>query len=351
MPNPSFTPIAEDLYATLQSRAPLVTMTEDKKTKVLLYGLGAIGGFYAFLLSRDPSVELSVVARSNLEVVKKDGRTIHTLNHGSHTVHFDRVLSCPHKIATKYDYIVCAHKAITPGLDPNDFRSVANMDTTFVILQNGVGNEEPFRQSFPYSTIISCVIWVGATQESPGVIRHTASEHTDIGLYPNPEVDPALEDVRLEGFAAMLRAGETSYTISDNIQVKRWEKVVWNVAWNPLTTLTQQDTQEWLSSSKESVSVTKRLMREVIGVARRAGITLEYGLVDVLMERIQSMPGIESSMQVDAREGRRLEVDVILGTPMRMAREFGMDVPTLATVYALTVAVDRMIKQKLSATN
>lgn len=78
---------------------------------------------------------------------------------------------------------------------------------------------------------------------------------------------------------------------------------------------------------------------------------MEYGLVDVLMERIQSMPGIESSMQVDAREGRRLEVDVILGTPMRMAREFGMDVPTLATVYALTVAVDRMIKQKLSGTS
>ncbi|KAG9525478.1 OPT superfamily oligopeptide transporter, partial [Aureobasidium melanogenum] len=334
-----------------QSKTPLIAMIETKKTKVLLYGLGAIGGFYAFLLSRDPSVELSVVARSNLEAVKKNGMTIHTLNHGSHNVHFDRVLSCPHKIATKYDYIVCAHKAITPGLDPNDFRSVANMDTTFVILQNGVGNEEPFRQSFPYSTIISCVIWVGATQESPGVIRHTASEHTDIGLYPNPEVDPALEDARLEGFVAMLRAGETSYTISDNIQIKRWEKVVWNVAWNPLTTLTRQNTQEWLSSSKESVSVTKRLMREVIGVARRAGVTLEYGLVDVLMERIQSMPGIESSMQVDAREGRRLEVDVILGTPMRMAREFGMDVPTLATVYALTVAVDRMIKQKLSGTN
>jgi ketopantoate reductase len=121
------------------------------------------------------------------------------------------------------------------------------------------------------------------------------------------------------------------------------------VAWNALTTLTQQNTQEWLSSSKESVSITKRLMREVISVARRAGVTLEYGLVDILMERIQGMPGIESSMQVDAREGRRLEVDVILGTPMRMAREFGMDVPTLATVYALTVAVDLRIKQGLSS--
>ena len=73
-------------------------------------------------------------------------------------------------------------------------------------------------------------IWVGAQQDSPGVIRHTASEHTDIGLYPNPEVDDALENERLEGFAAMLRAAETSYEISDDIQVKRWEKVVWNVS-------------------------------------------------------------------------------------------------------------------------
>ncbi|TIA10854.1 2-dehydropantoate 2-reductase [Aureobasidium pullulans] len=257
------------------------------------------------------------------------------------------VLSCPHKIATTYDYIICAHKAILPGLDPNDFRSVANMDTTFVILQNGVGNEEPFRNAFPYCSIVSCVIWVGATQDSPGVIRHTASEHTDIGLYPNPRLEAEVEETRLEGFAAMLRAGGTPYTISDDIQVKRWEKVVWNVAWNPLTTLTMQDTQQWLSSSKESVSVTKRLMREVIGVARRSGVALEYGLVDILMERIQGMPGIESSMQVDAREGRRLEVDVILGTPMRKAREYGMDVPTLATVYALTVAVDMRIKQAL----
>jgi len=73
-------------------------------------------------------------------------------------------------------------------------------------------------------------IWVGAQQDSPGLIRHTASEHTDIGLYPNSEVDDALENARLEGFAAMLRAAETSYKISDDIQVKRWEKVVWNVS-------------------------------------------------------------------------------------------------------------------------
>ena len=51
---------------------------------------------------------------------------------------------------------------------------------------------------------------MGATQDSPGVIRHTASEHTDIGLYPNPRLDATVEETRLEGFAAMLRAGYTT---------------------------------------------------------------------------------------------------------------------------------------------
>lgn len=57
------------------------------------------------------------------------------------------------------DYVVCAHKAIdqdevaaklVPVVDPSR--------TTIVIIQNGVGNEEPFRSQFPDCTIISCVV-------------------------------------------------------------------------------------------------------------------------------------------------------------------------------------------------
>ncbi|KAK5708092.1 i-AAA protease yme1 [Elasticomyces elasticus] len=44
----------------------------DEKVKVLLFGLGAIGGFYAFIIGRNENVSLSVVARSNYEEVKKN---------------------------------------------------------------------------------------------------------------------------------------------------------------------------------------------------------------------------------------------------------------------------------------
>lgn len=106
--------------------------------------------------------------------------------------------------------------------------------TTFVIMQNGVGNEDPFRQAYPQNTIISGVIWIGATQTSPGVIKHMQAENTELGLFPRPDSSADEENARLERFAAIMRQGGTHIAVEENIQVKRWEKVVWNAAWNSI---------------------------------------------------------------------------------------------------------------------
>ena len=223
-----------------------------------------------------------------------------------------------------------------------------NDSTTFVIIQNGVGNEIPFRSLYPKNTIISCVTWVGASQPQPGLIKHTSAEDMQIGLYQNEVANSALEAERLEQFAALLQQGQTIFQIDNDIQRKRWEKVVWNAAWNPLTTLTMVDTKTWLDSSDESHAVTRRLMREVIDVAQRCGVSLGYELVDELMAKVAKMGRIGSSMQQDAKAGRPLEVDVILGHPVEKAKEFGMDTPVLSTIFALTTAVNRRIVESVS---
>ena len=59
----------------------------------------------------------------------------------------------------KFDYIVCAHKAIDQGGVPAQIEAGVDEErTTVVIIQNGVGNEEPFRRAFHSATIISCVV-------------------------------------------------------------------------------------------------------------------------------------------------------------------------------------------------
>lgn len=80
-------------------------------------------------------------------------------NHGKHTTIPEKVIKTPAEAGQTFDYVVCAHKAIdqdaavtalTPAIDENK--------TTVVIIQNGVGNEEPFRNKWPKVTIITCVV-------------------------------------------------------------------------------------------------------------------------------------------------------------------------------------------------
>lgn len=186
--------------------------------------------------------------------------------------------------------------------------------------------------------------WVGASQKTPGVVDHMKSEDMQIGLFPNPQLDEPKEQQRLQVFASLLKEGNTVFQVVDNVQIQRWEKVVWNVAWNSITTLTMVDTQTWLASSSNAMPMTRKLMAEVIDVAQKAGVPLEYQLIDRLIDKILAMPGIGSSMQADAQNGRPLELDVILGVPVKRGRELGVSIPTLETIYTLLVAVDQRLR-------
>lgn len=171
------------------------------------------------------------------------------------------------------------------------------------------------------------------------------SEDMQIGIFPNPQIEASKEKERLDLFASLLKKGNTVFQVVDNVQIQRWEKVVWNVAWNSITTLTMVDTQTWLASSPNATPMSRRLMGEVIDVAQKAGVPLENELIDRLMDKILAMPGIGSSMQADAKNGNPLELDVILGVPVKKGRELGVSIPTLETIYTLLVAVDGRLRK------
>jgi 2-dehydropantoate 2-reductase len=162
-------------------------------------------------------------------------------------------------------------------------------------------------------------------------------------LYHNPRRDNGEEQERLERFTALLRVGNTPFDVEEDMQLKRWEKVVWNVAWNSLTTLTLLDTQSWLKSSPGAMPMTRELMREVIEVARKCDVPLQYSLIDQLMNKILAMPGIGSSMQADFKAGRKMEVEVILGHPVRKAKELQVPIPVLDTLYTILIAVNNRL--------
>jgi ketopantoate reductase len=70
-----------------------------------------------------------------------------------------KVVRTPSEAKGPFDYIVCAHKAVGHGSVPEQLApAITAKLTTLVIIQNGVGNEEPFRNAFPECSIITCVV-------------------------------------------------------------------------------------------------------------------------------------------------------------------------------------------------
>ncbi|RMD40974.1 hypothetical protein DV735_g4171, partial [Chaetothyriales sp. CBS 134920] len=324
----------------------------EKKIEVLLYGLGAIGSFYAYIFQKSSEVRLSVVARSNYEAVASNGLLIKSENHGEHLVRPAAVLRKASEAGHTFDFIVCCNKATDLDQTAKDLTDVVEKGKTVIVLfQNGVGNEDPFHRAFPGNTILSAAVWTRSAQDTPGTIVQQSVEGLEIGIFIPPgsaTATPAQQD-GLTRFNALLEYAKSPFTVCDHIQTQRWKKVIWNCAWNPLTALTGSNTQEWLNSSDLAVPMTRRVMDEAIDVARAAGVPdVDHDLVDELIKKINALPGLYASMYYDTVSGGAMEVEVILGTPVRKAKELGVSTPTLDILYALVKAIDIRVQAKKS---
>ena len=140
--------------------------------------------------------------------------------------------------------VLCANKAVldaTPSLSDH-IRAVITPSTSIVLLQNGVGAEDPLHASFPGTTIISAVVWTGGRilAETIGeklAIEQFNREGLTIGVdyrqakkgEKEEEYKDQIEeeDARLEVLKRCLEAGGGSVTPTKDIQSERWVKVIW----------------------------------------------------------------------------------------------------------------------------
>jgi ketopantoate reductase len=85
-----------------------------------------------------------------------------------------------------------------------------------------------------------------------------------------------------------------------------------NCAWNPLTALTDLDTASYLGSSTWAEPMARRLVHEVVAVAKGLGLELDAdGKIreDAIIEFVKYEP-LTTSMRSDTHNHRPLEVEV-----------------------------------------
>ena len=89
-------------------------------------------------------------------------------------------------------------------------------------------------------------------------------------------------------------------------------------------------------ATPETTGLMIRLLREGAAVAQRMGIDLSPELPDKLTELAHNRipPTHRTSMFEDLLEGKRLEVEALNGTLVRLGSEHGVETPLHFAVYA-----------------
>jgi 2-dehydropantoate 2-reductase len=339
------------LYSTtiLHSSSPftltypiILSMASEVRPKVLLFGAGSVGAVYLWLLSK--VADTTAVCRSNYEAVSRDGFIINSSIFGQGIQFKPRVVRDCDEAATKasgvpYDYIVVCSKAI-PGLVPKLIApAVTPGKTVIVLVQNGVGIEQEYCDAFVNTPIISAVVYLPATQRPVGVVRHGEVEKLQIGAFPSTASNgPA------KSFSGLITAAGGTAECFDDVQPKRWYKLLVNASWNPICALTLSKDTNVLESCVEASNVLLAVMMEIRDIADAYGYIITKEEVEYQLgraqARISSNAGIEPSMLQDVQGGRRIEVEAIVGNVVRMGKMKGVRCDRLEMLFVLAKSLD-----------
>lgn len=328
-------------------------------TEILIVGAGAIGAFYASRLALVQNTHVSVICRSNYSAVKANGFNVTSSQYGDYTFTPSHTFANPDEARTSgihWDFIVVSTKALPDVSDDSAIlEGLVGGKTAIVLIQNGLGVEAPYAQRFPRAAICSAVTIASCAQPSHGHIKHNRWTRINSGPYL-PHLDTGSvqgSDARVirqnDTFIRLLKEGgikDASTYDHAKLQLVRWHKVAINASMNPSSVLAGCVSNYDMSHDKEMNAHLKGVMEEILDVAPKIlgkPLPKDFATPDQILRSTQrNTSGSKPSMALDWEQGKTMELEVILGNPIRIARERGFDLPRLQTLYALL----RMAQEK-----
>lgn len=207
-----------------------------------------------------------------------------------------------------------------------------------MLIQNGIAIEQPYAEMYPNNPLLSTVVYLPATQISPGVVLHKEVELLHLGSYP-----ASVNTEFATRFADLLKSAGGSAEVHEDVQFERWSKLLINASWNPICALSRSRDAQILKSTTEAKDCIRDVMLEIAAVANACGYPgINTALIDYQLGRatVRELPGVEPSMMADAIAGRNMEVEAIVGSVVRLAKQHDINTPMLRTIYVMATALN-----------
>ena len=285
-----------------------------------IVGAGALGTLLALRLQRAGHA-VTVLARSpgRREALRQESSSV-------------RVEEDPVSLRGAALVFLCVKSYDTdraiPSLQPLD------ATTGICSLQNGWGNMELLEAALLRSPLIAGSTSLGAYLDETGAVHASTGGLTSLAPWGATEY-------RWAEYAATLLdgAGLRAETARDARAIL-WQKLVLNAAVNPLSALSGRPNGAILESEPLQ-RIAEAAAREAARVGARLGyLEPSFDPGPPLVKLLGETKANRSSMAEDLARSRRTEIDAIVGSIVRAARERGEPVPVLEGLWSLVRAAE-----------
>jgi 2-dehydropantoate 2-reductase len=292
--------------------------------KIIVAGAGGVGGYFGAALSRAGHEVFFIARGAHLDAIGQNGLLVKSAE-GDFTV---KPPCGPDSSGFgAADLALVCFKAYDTATTTGLYAQSVGPQTAIISLQNGLDNEPALAKAFDPARIVGGVAFIGSRVAAPGMILHTAFGSIAIG-----ELN-GLATPRVEALGQMFAAAGIKCRVSSDIIKDKYAKMTWNVGFNGLCAILDCTAGDAVRFNPTRALVRTAMM-EWIMVARRSGVSLDYGIVDRNIQVTLAGGEVIPSMLEDKRRGRRMEIESFNGKAERMGMGIGVPTPVNSMIAA-----------------
>ena len=309
--------------------------------KIAIYGAGAVGGYYGGRLAQ-AGHDVTFIARGeNLRALQANGLRVDS-SMGDFTINPVKAVSDPAEIGV-VDLVIPGVKTWQlPGILPG-MAALVGPQTVIVTVQNGVDSHLVIGEALGQEKVIAGITRLFSTLVEPGHIVHggTASQFM-IG-----ELDGSITP-RVQAIYDMLNATPgIQAVLTTDIQRELWAKLVMITAFGGTGSVTRAPIGVILSVP-ETRALIEASVLEIAAVAAASGHPLASDVLEKSLAFFKNQPYLgTSSLQRDIMAGRRSELQSLIGTVVRVAREKNVPVPVNNFIYSVLLPTELKARGEL----
>lgn len=300
--------------------------------EIAIIGSGAVGCFYGARLARCGH-DVRFLMRRDLAAVRERGLSIKSPQGDFHLK--AKAFGDPAEIGP-VDLVICALKATALDAAERLIRPCVGSKTRILVMINGFNIEEQLGGWFGRERIFGGLAFVCINRGEPGVVHHIDYGRVMFGHL--------LDDLKQAREVAGLFAEAGIETIiAPSLRQARWEKLMWNIPFSTVAVSAGGVTTREIMDDENLRRLAVRLIVETGTAGNADGCKIDVdAVVRKMIDNTASMGPYRPSMLIDYQTKQPLEVEAILGEPVRRARELNVPVPTVETQYALVSFLDRL---------